>query len=342
MHPTGLWLQEFRNLPSNFTGAFSEAVISSIEENWTDIMGGRGGRIEYENGWKPDNDTYSPMPFRHINIQCCAISIDGKYIATGSSDGILKVWDVVSGEELRSFMHLQSSGASTDTTGNLGGERQSGNGLAPTRCGITAVCFSTEKPPHSVVSAAHDPKLEPSIKLWSWRTPSFVPKTMLGAHASGSIIMNCDFLVPENRRLMSVSSDFTVVLWEVARGRIIRLVPIPQIDELMECNGQFSGSFKKPPTVPITFKRRRTHPSGWPRVYGCVGPNGLFAFGSSSITVMESRWKELLSKELSSERDKLRRQRLTGAAFSGRRNNHLCCFSNSSGRCSNAFGRNTS
>ncbi|KAJ3216281.1 hypothetical protein HDU67_009716 [Dinochytrium kinnereticum] len=313
MHPDGLWLQEMKNLPTSFNGVFAEALISSIEENWTDIMGARSGRIEFENGWKPDFETYCPMPFSHINVQCCAVSSDGRYIATGSGDGILKVWDVGSGEEVRTYMHFQPQPISlNDVNGKPPADH---TGSIPTRSGITAVCFSSEKPANVVVSAAHDPNSEPSIKLWSWRTPSYVPKTMLGAHAPGSMIMNCDFLAPENRRLMSVGSDLTVVLWEVARGRIIRIIPVPQIDEIMECNGHLAAMVRKS-SVPIAFKRRRLHPSGWPRVFGCVGPNGLFAYGSSTISVMDSRWRELFTKDLSSEKEKLRRQRLTAAAFS--------------------------
>ncbi|KAJ3102250.1 U3 small nucleolar RNA-associated protein 13 [Phlyctochytrium planicorne] len=315
MHPDGLWLQEIRNIPSNFMGSFAEALISSMDECWTDILTSRGGRIEFENGWKPDNETYGPMPFRHINIQCCAISNDGKYLATGSSDGVLKVWDIVSGEELRTFLHLQpnaSAGAEIQNTMAVPAGTP-----APTSSGITAICFSNERPANVIVSAAHDPKAEPSIKMWSWRSSSFIPKTLLGAHTSGSMVVSCEFLAPENRRLMSVSTDFTVVLWEVARGRIIRMVPVPQIDEALEFNGHLAYSSRKSqPSVPVIFKRRRLYPSGWPRLCGCVGPNGLFAFGSSTITVMDPRWKELFTKDLCSEKDKLRRQRLTAAAFS--------------------------
>ncbi|KAJ3114705.1 NACHT domain- and WD repeat-containing protein 1 [Phlyctochytrium bullatum] len=321
VHPDGLWLQEFRNLPTHFTGVFAVPIISCIEDTWTDLMVSRKGRIEYENGWRPDHETYCPMPFKHTNVQCCSISSDARYLVTGSSDGIVKVWELASGEEVRSFLHFQKTVQAVMEPGSLAPPPLVTNGPGsaqmPQRSGVTAVCFSNEKPANLVVSAAHDPKLEPSIKLWSWRSPSTAPRTLTGAHNQGSVIVAVDFLAPENRRLMSIGSDLNVVLWEVARGRIIRVVPVHLVDEVMEANGANAIMWRKSgANLPTIFKRRRLHPSGWPRLAGCVGPNGLFAFGASSVTVMDSRWKELLTKDLNSEKDKLRRQRLTASSFS--------------------------
>ncbi|KAJ3328079.1 hypothetical protein HDU76_010614, partial [Blyttiomyces sp. JEL0837] len=322
MHPVGIWLQEFHNIPGTSQAVFAETIQTNLEDNWADILALRGGRVEYEMGWKPDVDTYGPIPITQVSIQCCAVSADGKWIVTGSVDGIVKVWNLTSGEEIVTLFHV----ASCDNTYELakvssfGGSSSTGpNGIRPSRAGVTFVAFSGEKPPSYIVSCAHDPDREPTIKLWPMKG-NMIPKKMVGAHAIGSAIVRCEFLPPENRRLMSVGTDFNVVLWEVARCKIIRVIQVSRLDtdlDLLAAQSVPSGRKQSRISTVSPVKRKRLYPSGWPQVAGAVSANGLFAFGSASITVMDGRWKELLVKDLnfSTEKEFVRGHRLTSATF---------------------------
>src|SRR5262249_53664229 len=44
-----------------------------------------------------------PLPADPEFVNCVAFSPDGKYLATVGHTGIVKIWDVTSGEEVRSF-----------------------------------------------------------------------------------------------------------------------------------------------------------------------------------------------------------------------------------------------
>jgi WD40 repeat protein len=302
-------------------------MSSYLEDNVGEILGPRGGRLEYDNGWKPEVDPYEAVPFTHETVQCGAVSADGKMLVTGGADCSVKVWSLLTGELLYGFTHSIAYDDSNDyrrvsVIGNSHNDDEGVGVLKPKRAGVTFVAFSHEKPAQFIVSAVHDPKHEPSIKLWSLKSPWSMPKIMVGGHSVGTVIHRCEFLPPENRRLVTIGSDFNVALWEVARCKIIRVIPMNEADEDVVAEAQVSkggnGGSSRRPSSAHSLKRTRLHPSGWSKVSGGVAPNGLFAFGSGHLTVMDSRWKEILIRDLNGplEKEKLKRHRLTAAVFS--------------------------
>ncbi|KAJ3176157.1 NACHT domain- and WD repeat-containing protein 1 [Irineochytrium annulatum] len=324
VRPPGMWLQEFQNLPKNYnTISFADPIAASIDSYWPDILKSRAGRIVNENGWCPDEEPYGPVPFRQITVQCCCVSDCAKYLAAGSSDGAVRVWCLVTGDELAAFTHANDASAPPE----ISASQAEMHAHSPQSAGVTAIGFSHERPPQYVVSASHDPQREPSIRLWCWRAPQSAgpPKTLTGMHAIGSAVVSAEFQTVENRRVVSIGTDLCCVLWEVARCRMIRVVPVPGIDDLTDGNGaahvfsmpRSAGGAAAPSwNIPTNFRRKRAWPSGWTRVAGCTGPGGMIAFGSASVTVMNARWKTLLCKNLSNEEERLRRHRLTSVAFS--------------------------
>ncbi|KAI9322056.1 hypothetical protein DFJ73DRAFT_875715 [Zopfochytrium polystomum] len=313
VHPPGLWLQELHNFPSMSSAKFAEALMSNLEENWDDYLGPRGGRLEFDPNWKPDWDSYVATPIRHTLVQCCAVSADGKLLATGAEDGGVRIWSIQSGEELDCFTHLSTN--ARDKSNN--DESDEAGTILPLKAGVTCVSFSGEKPPFYVVSCSHDPHSEPMIKLFPLRQ-AVAEKTLAGAHSRGALIVKCEFLSPENRRIVSIGTDFNVVLWEAARCRIIRIVPFQHLEVSTErpiSGAKKGGSQGK--QMSIEDKRRRRFPSGWPQVAGAVSSTGLFAFGSAQIAVMDGRWRELLLRDLNCITDKevVSWHRLSAATF---------------------------
>src|SRR5262249_40632457 len=48
---------------------------------------------------EPDSGAYTPLSGRHEGLSCCALSMDGGILATGSEHGTIKFWDLVSRRE---------------------------------------------------------------------------------------------------------------------------------------------------------------------------------------------------------------------------------------------------
>ncbi|KAJ3020375.1 UNVERIFIED_CONTAM: hypothetical protein HDU68_010220 [Siphonaria sp. JEL0065] len=312
--PPGLWLQEFNNFPQNTNASFADPIKLFLDDNADSVLSCRGGRIEYDPIWKPDDEVYDPIPFYHTNVQCCSVSIDGKFIVSGASDGSVKVWNACTGEEVLCFSHIISNDSSTPSFGSDGSFK-----MKPTRMGITFVCFSGERQPLNVVSCAHDLGQEPSIRLWNLKALNGPPRLMAGGHSTGAAIVRCEYLPPENRRLMSVGTDFNVVLWEVARCKIIRLFTVTQQDFDFNINS-VNGMLPKGIHHFLQLNRKRLNPSGYSPIAAAVSQTGLFAYGSTTLTITDAHWKEVLVRDINTAIDKertLKWHRITAVAFSG-------------------------
>ncbi|KAI9341142.1 hypothetical protein BDR26DRAFT_934153 [Obelidium mucronatum] len=312
--PPGLWLQEFNNFPQNTSATFADPIKLFLDDNADSVVSSRGGRIEYDAMWKPDDEIYDNIPFYHTNVQCCSVSIDGKFIVSGASDGSVKVWNTSTGEEIFCFSHIITNDSTTLTFGTEGSFK-----LKPSRMGITFVCFSGERQPLHVISCAHDLQQEPSIRLWNLKALNGPPKLMVGGHSVGAAIVRCEYLPPENRRLMSVGTDYNVVLWEVARCKIIRLFTVTQQEFDFNINST-TGFMPKGYYGSLHLNRRRLNPSGYSPVAAAVSQSGLFAYGSTVLTVTDSHWKEVLVRDINTAIDKertLKWHRITAIAFSG-------------------------
>ena len=118
-------------------------------------------------------------------VQACAFLPDGKRVVSASEDHTLKLWDVETGKEIRSF---------------------SGH-TAPVRS-----CAATPDG-RRVVSASRDN----TLKLWDVETG----KTIRSFSGHTSAVLSCAAL-PDGRRVVSASRDNTLKLWDVETGKEIR------------------------------------------------------------------------------------------------------------------------
>ena len=118
-------------------------------------------------------------------VNSVAYSPDGRTVLSGSDDSTLKLWDVASGREIRTF---------------------SGNTAA-----VTAVAFSPDG--QTVLSNSRDR----TLKLWDVATGQEIRTFPGGTNGVSSVAYS-----PDGRMALSDSEDSTLKLWDVATGQEIR------------------------------------------------------------------------------------------------------------------------
>ncbi len=123
-------------------------------------------------------------------VRSVAFSPNGRYLASGSLDATVKLWDVAGGHEART--------------------------LAGHRDMVTTVAFS---PDNRYLASGG---IDRTIKLWEVDTGR-EPRTLIG-HASE---VNSVSFSPEGRYLASGSLDGTVRLWEMETGLTVRTLKGP-------------------------------------------------------------------------------------------------------------------
>jgi WD40 repeat protein len=160
-------------------------------------------------------------------ITSVAVSPDGHRALTGSYDETIKLWDVSSGQLLKTFAghssHIASVAFSPDGKFFISGD---GNGSlklwaiqegAPRlTCpahdlGVSAVAFSPDG--HSVLSGGNDNKL----KLWDLTSCKPV-KTFIGH----SLPINAIALSPDGKMVVSAANEGTLKLWDIVSGKLLR------------------------------------------------------------------------------------------------------------------------
>jgi WD40 repeat protein/predicted AAA+ superfamily ATPase len=127
----------------------------------------------------------SPNLKHSDGVNCVAVSPDGKYIVSGSSDHTVKLWERTSGKEVRTF--------------------KGHNGR------VRSVCFSPEGT--HILSGSDDN----TVKLWD-RAGGKEVRTFKGHN--GRVRSVC--FSPEGTHILSGSSDYTVKLWERTSGKEVR------------------------------------------------------------------------------------------------------------------------
>jgi WD40 repeat protein len=116
-----------------------------------------------------------------------AYSFDSQFVATGDSEGIVRIWKVATGEEILTF-----------------------NGHTS---GILSVDFSHDS--NKVASSSHDG----TIRLWDTRTGKCL--TILQGHNS---FVNSVAFCPQGKILASGSNDQTVRLWDIQTGKCLQIL----------------------------------------------------------------------------------------------------------------------
>jgi len=163
----------------------------------------------------------------HIGVNSVVFNPDGKTIVSGAFDGTVKLWDVNTGREIRTFRgHSEGVNSvafspdgktivsgSTDETVKLwnvatGREIRTFRGHSG---GVNSVAFTPDG--KTIVSGAYDS----TVKLWDVNTGREI-RTFRG-HSEG---VNSVAFSPDGKTIVSGSTDETVKLWNVATGKEIR------------------------------------------------------------------------------------------------------------------------
>lgn len=150
------------------------------------------------------------LPLGHIaTVNSIAISPDGQYVISGSDDNTLKLWEVATGKEIRTF------------TGHSGG--------------ILSVAFSPDG--RYALSGSYDN----TLKLWEIRTgkeirtfsghknlvkTSYFPSMLIGGQPTSEVFeykgVKAVGFSTDGHFALSVGADNTLKLWDIATGREIR------------------------------------------------------------------------------------------------------------------------
>ena len=138
-------------------------------------------------------------------LRCICVSPDGRWIATGNGDHTIKLWDVATKQELRTY------------TGHVG----------------TVTCVSFSPDGQQIVSGSDDG----TVKLWN--TDSSQPVSTYRGHTAGvtSVVFS-----PDGTRIVSGSKDATVKVWNATEANNFRLI---RGNRLHASNISFSSDGKR-------------------------------------------------------------------------------------------------
>ncbi len=126
------------------------------------------------------------LNLKHTSIvKACAISPDGKTVVSASYDKTLKLWELESGKEIRTFL----------------GHEDGVNSCAISPDGKTLVSASRDK----------------TLKLWELESGKEI-RTLTGHK---SVVKSCA-ISPDGKIVVSASSDNTIKLWDMGSGKKIR------------------------------------------------------------------------------------------------------------------------
>ncbi|GCE59219.1 serine/threonine-protein kinase [Microcystis aeruginosa] len=244
----------------------------------------------------------------HSNwVSSVVYSPDGRYLASGSNDKTIKIWEVATGKGLRTLTgHSRGvlsvvyspdgrylASGSWDKTIKVW-EVATGKQLR-TLTGHYGEVYSVAYSPDGRYLASGS--LDKTIKIWEVATETEL-RTLTG-HSSGvySVVYS-----PDGRYLASGSSDKTIKIWEVATGKELRTLTGHSsvvLSVAYSPDGRYLASGSSDKTIKIwevaTGKELRTLTSGVESV--AYSPDGRYlASGSSDKTI--KIWRVATGKEL--------------------------------------------
>lgn len=177
----------------------------------TGVAYAQDGRTLYSSGLDKEIRAWkvpSPQPRNFQQgreVDAVAFNSKGTLLATGSHDGLVRIWDV--------------------TKGNIVRQIEAHN--RPTQSSVYGVAWS---PDDSLLVSG---SLDTSLKLWNPKTgalmrtfPGYKAKTDEKGHREG--VFGVAFS-PDGKRIASCSSDRTIRVWNVADGKVLQELVNPKL-----------------------------------------------------------------------------------------------------------------
>ncbi|NCR45853.1 MAG: protein kinase [Microcystis aeruginosa G13-01] len=242
-------------------------------------------------------------------LDSVAYSPDGRYLASGSRDNTIKIWEVATGKELRTLTgHSEivfSVAYSPDGRYLASGSRDNtikiwevATGKVRTITGHSGWVFSVAYSPDGRYLASGS--ADKTIKIWEVATGK-----QLRTLTDHSMTVWSVAYSPDGRYLASGSRDKTIKIWEVATGTELRTLTgysIGVLSVVYSPDGHYLASGSNDNTIKIwevaTGKQLRT-PTGHSEVVRSVvySPDGRYlASGSQDKTI--KIWEVATGKEL--------------------------------------------
>jgi len=157
------------------------------------------GRSSRSSRRTPSLPTYQPLKLNYKGQYICRghrkgvaqvrFSPDGNWLASGSADGTIKIWDASTGQHVRTL------------EGHL--------------AGISTIAWS---PDSNTIASGSDDK---TIRLWHRNTGKPYPNPLIGHH---NYVFSIAFS-PKGNMLVSGSYDEAVFLWDLRGRRLMRSLP---------------------------------------------------------------------------------------------------------------------
>jgi WD40 repeat protein/uncharacterized protein YecT (DUF1311 family) len=172
---------------------------------------------------------FSPRVGHSWDVTSVAFSPDGRYVLSGSLDNTLKLWNVATGEEIRTFkghsISVESVAFSPDGRYALSGSGDNTLKLWDVATGEEIRTFTGHTGPVESVAFSPDGRyalsggaiFDQTIKLWEVATGKEI-RTFKG---HSDMVESVTFS-PDGRYALSGSFDGTLKLWDVATGKEIR------------------------------------------------------------------------------------------------------------------------
>jgi WD40 repeat protein len=242
-------------------------------------------------------------------LDSVAYSPDGRYLASGSRDNTIKIWEVATGKQLRTLTgHSEivfSVAYSPDGRYLASGSRDNtikiwevATGKVRTITGHSGWVFSVAYSPDGRYLASGS--ADKTIKIWEVATGK-----QLRTLTDHSMTVWSVAYSPDGRYLASGSLDKTIKIWEVATGTELRTLTgysIGVLSVVYSPDGHYLASGSNDNTIKIwevaTGKQLRT-PTGHSEVVRSVvySPDGRYlASGSQDKTI--KIWEVATGKEL--------------------------------------------